>query len=70
MSIVCHYFKSTLQSYKIVVNIKKKQDKNNLLAGGLKYTPENFANFCSEVGQLLCRSLAITHEKFYKSTSG
>lgn len=34
MSIVCHYFKSTLQSYKIVGNIEKKQDKNNLLAGG------------------------------------
>ena len=38
--------------------------------GGLENTQENFADFCCEVGQLLCRSLAITHEKFYKPTSG
>ena len=40
----------------------KTREENN--------TPENFGNFCCEVGQLLCRSLSITHEKFYKSTSG
>ena len=48
----------------------QSKEKNNLLTGGLENTQENFANFCCEVGQLLCRSLAITHEKFYKPTSG
>lgn len=44
--------------------MNKKQDKNNLFARGLKNTPENFVDFCCEVTRLLCRSLAITHEKF------
>ena len=42
----------------------QSKEKNNLLTGGLENTQENFANFCCEVGQLLCRSLAITHEMF------
>ncbi|MBQ5621512.1 MAG: hypothetical protein IIU92_02700, partial [Bacteroidaceae bacterium] len=46
------------------------KQETNLNARGLKNTRENFADFCCEVGQLLCRSLAITHEKFYKPTSG
>ena len=33
-------------------------------------TRENFADFCCEVEQLLCRSWAITHEKFCNPTSG
>ena len=53
-----------LQSYKIVVNNEQKSKKNNLIARGLKNTQENFADFCREVAQLLCRSLSITHEKF------
>ncbi|MBQ5681495.1 MAG: hypothetical protein IIV20_08490 [Bacteroidaceae bacterium] len=40
----------------------KTREENN--------TQENFGNFCREVGQLLCRTLAITHEKFGKPTSG
>ena len=38
--------------------------------GGFENTQENFGNFCREVGEVLCRSWAITHEKFYKPTSG
>ena len=34
MSIVCHYFNSTLQSYKIVVNNEQKARENNLNARG------------------------------------
>ena len=45
------------------------KQENNFNARGLKNTQENFVEFCCEVGQLLCRSLSITHEKFYKPTS-
>jgi hypothetical protein len=51
-----------LQSYKIVMNIEQKASKNKHLARGFENTQENFFNFCSEVGKVLCRSRAITHE--------
>lgn len=52
MSIVCHYFKSTLQSYKIVGNIEKKHKKitslwevKKTLKRTLKTSAEKFANY-------------------------
>ena len=64
MSIVCHYFKSTLQSYKIVGNIEKKQSKNNFfgvlsntLKRTLKTSAEKSANYTREVGRLYTLSL-------------
>ena len=63
MSIVCHYFKSTLQSYKIVGNIEKKHKKITSLREvkkTLKRTSSTSAvksgNFSAEVCQLLWRS--------------
>ena len=41
MSIVCHYFKSTLQSYKIVVNNEQNtRQKQSLYEGLRKHTRE------------------------------
>ena len=63
MSIVCHYFKSTLQSYKIVVNNEPKA-RNNLFTRDkktLKRTSPTSAvklsNFSAEVWQLLMSNL-------------
>jgi hypothetical protein len=42
----------------------KSKQKNDLLVRGFENTQENFFNFCREVGKVLCRTLAITHEKF------
>ena len=59
MSIVCHYFKSTLQSYKIVGNIEKKHKKITSFREVKKThkrtsptSAENFANYTREVGRL------------------
>ena len=64
MSIVCHYFKSTLQSYKIVGNIEKKHKKitslrevKNTLKRTLKTSAEKSANYTREVGRLYTLSL-------------
>jgi hypothetical protein len=64
MSIVCHYFKSTLQSYKIVVNNEQKARKTTSLREvkkTLKRTSPTsavkLADFSAELWQLLWSSL-------------
>jgi hypothetical protein len=57
MSIVCHYFKSTLQSYKIVVNNEPKARKKQPLYEGLR-------KHTRELRQLLQRSRATSLQKF------
>ena len=64
MSIVCHYFKSTLQSYKIVGNIEKKHKKITSLREvkkthkrTLKTSAEKLGNYTREVGRLYTLSL-------------
>ncbi len=64
MSIVCHYFKSTSQSYKIVANIEKKhkkitslQEVKKTLKRTLKTSAVKLSNFSAEVGQLYTFSL-------------
>ena len=59
-----------LQSYKIVMNIEQKTSKNKHLVRGFENTQENFFNFCREVGKVLCRSWAFSHEKFGGPTNG
>jgi hypothetical protein len=68
LSITNKHFKTNFQFAEDEILLFYLADKlrgtNNLFTRGLKNTPENFADFCCEVGQLLCRSLSITHEMF------
>ena len=64
MSIVCHYFKSTSQSYKLVMNNEQKAKKNNFFGvlsnthkRTLKTSAVKLSNFSAEVGQLNTFSL-------------
>ena len=67
MSIVCHYFKSTLQIYKIVMN-NEPNARKNLLVRGYENTRENFADFFIEVGQLLWSGFSGEFVGAYRST--
>ena len=75
MSIVCHYFKSTLQSYKIVVNNEQKARKTTSLQEvkktherTLKTSAVKSGNFSAEVCQLLWSGFSGEYVGAYRWT--